>query len=600
MRSLRQNGLNLAVTTAGVGVCALGTVILIAWQVHARAVLQILPTLAPMTRMTALSFLLSGIALLLLNTGHKHSAALLTILTLLLPILVCLEYAFGISFGIDQLLGPDDISNLLPGRMSQPSALCFIGAGLAVIAATSQTVLESALTIVGVLASTITAVGTVSVLSYLLVGTQAYNWRQSSHMALHTAAGFTALGFGLMAWAWKERPEQQESPEWLPLSLGLSLAAAAFGAWQALTAHTAGKMPLISAVILAGGILSALLVAIAVFQAQQARKRSREVETGSAMLQQLFEAAPEGLIMTDPQGNILMANRHAKRIFGFEYGALIGSFIKELLPIKMPETDAKEKDNRTPRSASIPQGLVVNGRRRDGSEFPAEVLLTPLSPGNKTIVLCLVQDITARKRGEEVLRQSEELFRSLFEQSPLGVTMVASDGRLFKVNPAYCRMLGYSEDELTKLRPMDITHPEDREISEDMLENLFRGKAPAGRLEKRYIKKNGEIMWASVSISLVRDPDGNPLYTVGMVADITQQKHAEAELRLGNEIFANMAEGVCMVRMDDLAIVRANPQFEKMFGYAPNELIGKHVSELNSPSYKSPEEVAREIRSAVA
>src|SRR5215831_17265539 len=106
MRSSRQNGLNLAVTTAGVGVCALGTVVLIAWHVHARAVLQILPTLAPMTRMTALSLLFSGTALLLLNTGRKHSAAFLAIFTLLLPILVCLEYAFGISFGIDQLLGP--------------------------------------------------------------------------------------------------------------------------------------------------------------------------------------------------------------------------------------------------------------------------------------------------------------------------------------------------------------------------------------------------------------------------------------------------------------------------------------------------------------
>ncbi|HEY7402147.1 MAG TPA: PAS domain S-box protein [Candidatus Angelobacter sp.] len=575
----------------------LGIVVLIGWQIHSRALVQVVPTLPPMYRMTALSFVLNGVALLLLNTGHKRAAAFLARVTLLLVILVCLEYALGTNFGIDEFLGPDYITTFIPGRMSPVSALCFVGASLAVIAAASRRPAESALAIAGVLGSMIAAVGTVSVLGYLLVHMQPYDWYAAKRMALHSSAAFALLGYGLMAWAWNKSREQEGTPEWLPLSVGLGLGAAAVGMWHALTAREASELHLISGVILAGGILGSVLVAFAVFQAQRAQKRSREIAAGSVMLQQLFETAPQGLIMTDVAGNILMANRHAERIFGFTHDELPGSSLEELIPVKLRDYGiGRNKEDRTRFNASMPHELALNGRRRDGSQFPAEVSLTPLSPGNKAVVLALVQDVTERKKAEDVLRQSEERFRSLFEQGPMGVALVGTDGRMFKANAVFCQMLGYSEDEMTQMTPVEITHPEDQEITKLLMEQLLKKKIPIGRIEKRYIKKNGEVMWASLSTSLISDREGNPLYSVGLVADITQRKRVEAELRLDSEIFSTMEEGVCLVRLDDAVVVHTNPKFEKMFGYDENELVGKHISLINAPTHKSPEELAEEIR----
>src|SRR5262249_21622305 len=102
-----------------------------------------------------------------------------------------------------------------------------------------------------------------------------------------------------------------------------------------------------------------------------------------------------------------------------------------------------------------------------------------------------------------------------------------------------------------------------------------------------------------LNASLICDRDGGPLYSVALVADITRRKHAEAELRLNSEIFSTMQEGVCLVRLSDATIVHTNPKFEKMFGYGPTELQGKHISLINSHGHKHPEEVAESIRKEV-
>ena len=246
------------------------------------------------------------------------------------------------------------------------------------------------------------------------------------------------------------------------------------------------------------------------------------------------------------------------------------------------------------------QGLELRARRKDLSEFPVEIALTQLrSPEQGILVVAVVRDVSERKLAEEALRQSEERFRSAFEQGPIGVTLMGMDRRMIMVNSALCRMLGYSEEELTGMTPLDITYPDDKDLSADLMERLFDREFSAGKIEKRYVRKNGEIMWASLTASMVRDPKGRPLYSVGLIEDITERKRAETELRLGSAIFANMEEGVCLVRIEDGVIVHANPKFEKMFGYSPGELTGADVTRINADSHRHPEEVADEIRAEI-
>ena len=588
---------------AGLSVSALAVAVLVGWYIHSRSLIQVLPDLAPMQRMTALGFLLSGVALVLLSTGRKRAAGVCGLAVFILSGAVCLEYALGADFGIDQLLGRDyfNVRTSNPGRMSPVTAICFLGSSLALLVTASRRLARFASAIVGILASMLMAVGTVSVLGYLLGHAETYGWSHFSRMALHTSACFAVIGAGLMAWAWEERREKRGAPEWLPLSIGLGMSAGVLGVWQALMAVENGDLPVLSRIILAGGILGALLVALAVALAQQARKRSREFQEGKEMLERLFEASPDTLLLTDQRGLIIQANQRVATTFGYTREELLGQSVDVLIPQKVQNLHRVHREHyyAQPGTRLMGQGLELHARRKGGSEFPVEIALSPVQTGREMQVLAVVRDITERKQAQEALRQSEERFRSLFEQGPLGVALMGIDGRMLKVNAAFCQMLGYSEAELTRITPFDITHPDDREASVDLMEFLFRRDSPVGKIEKRYVKKNGDIMWANLTASVIRDREGRPLYSVGMIEDITERRHAEAELRLGSQIFANMEEGVCLVRLDDAIIVHANPKFEKMFGYSPEELTGRHIAQINASANKHPEEAAEEIREEV-
>ena len=106
--------------------------------------------------------------------------------------------------------------------------------------------------------------------------------------------------------------------------------------------------------------------------------------------------------------------------------------------------------------------------------------------------------------------QIAELFRSVFEISPLGLALIRPDYRLAKVNASLSRMSGYSEAELTGMNPFDFTHPEDLEKSMALAQSLFKGEIPFYQIEKRYVKKSGEIIWATLTATILRDQQGRP------------------------------------------------------------------------------------------
>lgn len=145
------------------------------------------------------------------------------------------------------------------------------------------------------------------------------------------------------------------------------------------------------------------------------------------------------------------------------------------------------------------------------------------------------------------------------------------------------------------MTPLDISYPDDVDRTVNALEKMFREASLDSKFEKRYLKKNGEIIWVSVRATVIRDLDGRILYGLGMVEDITERKRVEAQLRLGNEIVASIEDGLCLVRTSDSTILFVNPKFEKMFGYNRGEMIGKHAAAVYSPTDKSPEQVHRTI-----
>jgi PAS domain S-box-containing protein len=586
---------------AGAAVAGLGVAVLVAWHVHFMPLIQVLPGRTPTHRMTALGLFLGGIGQAFAAVNRRLAASLSAALLLAMSGLVLAEYVLGVSFGIDELPGSDYLNVLTShrGRMSPVSALCYLAVGLALLIIARRRPVPPASTIVGILGSVLMAVGTVTLLGHLLGFLETYGWSQFTRMSPFTSTGVAALAAGFVAWAWRDGSDRQATPRWLPLGLGLGLALAALGVWQALIAHQKSELMLISHTILAAGVVGAALVAIAVALAQQAWRRSRELQAGNTMLQTLFDVAPDGLLMTDYRGTIIRVNERTESTLGFARDELLDTSIEDFLPVNLADLQRihQRNDSAAPGMRPVHQRRELVVERKDGTECPVEIALTPLrSPEGEPLVLVVVHDMTASRRAQEILRQSEERFRSVFEQGPIGITLMGMDHRMISVNSAFCRMLGYSEDELIKMTPLDITFPEDRGISIDLMQHLFQSGFSLGKIDKRYVKKNGEVMWATLTTSAVRDSEGRPLYAVGMIEDITERRRAEAAVRLGSEIFAKMEEAVCLVRMKDAVIVHANLKFEKMFGYGPDELTGQPVTVINAGTGRVPEEVAEGIK----
>lgn len=151
--------------------------------------------------------------------------------------------------------------------------------------------------------------------------------------------------------------------------------------------------------------------------------------------------------------------------------------------------------------------------------------------GEVTQIIGTVEDTTASKLGELSLIESEERFRQVFENAPIGVALADVPGRVIQVNGQLCEMLGYSAEEVLGKTFPELTHPEDREETSRQVREALRGESEGPRLEKRYIRKDGSTLSAIVNSTLQRDSKGEPEFFITQIVDITQRKEAEAALQ---------------------------------------------------------------------
>jgi PAS domain S-box-containing protein len=188
--------------------------------------------------------------------------------------------------------------------------------------------------------------------------------------------------------------------------------------------------------------------------------------------------------------------------------------------------------------------------------------------------------VSRLRSSERTLRESEERFRSAFEYAAIGMALVSLEGRWLEVNDPVCKLLGYSRKELLRTNFQKLTHPDDLEVDLEHLRGLLWGETRSYQVEKRYIHKEGHVVWGLLSASLVRDAEGAPLYVLAQIQDISQSKQQKEELErlnLQNEsILRSAGEGIFgLDRKRRVTLV--NPSGARMLGYEPEELAHRDM-----------------------
>jgi PAS domain S-box-containing protein len=187
----------------------------------------------------------------------------------------------------------------------------------------------------------------------------------------------------------------------------------------------------------------------------------------------------------------------------------------------------------------------------------------------------------------EALRDSEERFRRLFEESPTGMVMLDETFRFIRVNPSFAAMLGYSEEELQKMTFPDITHADYVQQDVEQVRRLLRGELAVYRTEKRYIAKSGKELWGQVQVSVVRNADGTFRYLLAIITDIAARKQAEEELRRSETKFRTLYDSTsdAVMLLDENGFFDCNPATLAVYGCASREeFYSKHPGDVSPPT----------------
>ncbi|MBM9546487.1 PAS domain S-box protein [Leptospira sp. 201903074] len=213
--------------------------------------------------------------------------------------------------------------------------------------------------------------------------------------------------------------------------------------------------------------------------------------------------------------------------------------------------------------------LILFGHKADGTHFS---------------VYGTEQAINEIKKMEKALRISEDAFRGNFDNAAIGMALLDETGRWLKVNKRVCDILGYTEKELMELTFQDITHPEDLNLDLSYLEELVTDKRKFYQMEKRYFHKKGNIVYAILAVSMVKNEEGKVLYFVSQIIDITEWKLVERELKIAlakNQAILDASTLVSIISTDtEGTITEFNHGAEKMLGFTAEELIGKFTPKI--------------------
>jgi PAS domain S-box-containing protein len=332
----------------------------------------------------------------------------------------------------------------------------------------------------------------------------------------------------------------------------------------------------------------ALIVYLAVL-AEWRRRRTRE----------MIELSPDAYLLADVDARLIDVNEAACRLLGYTRAELLGKSGFDLISAEHRTRLMKRPaGRRAPGEVHVVEWII---RRKDGSMLPVEVSSNMLPDGRWQGFMhdiserrraagererLLAHEQLARRAAEAAntqLRESEERFRLTIDDAPIGMALIALDGRYVRVNQVLCEITGFSSDELLTLNAAVLTHPNDRDEDLALGHLLVNGEISRYQREKRYIRKDRTVIDVMVSSSTLRGPDGAPRYFIAQVEDITGRKRAAEALSLSEAKFS----GIVSIAADAIISVDAeqhitlfNDGAQQIFGYTQDEAMGMALDRL--------------------
>lgn len=346
---------------------------------------------------------------------------------------------------------------------------------------------------------------------------------------------------------------------WVAMLVGIIISVLLFGLIRSLAASGS------RAVKLAGIITEDL------------RRSEASLAEAQRMTQQLIESLPNPIFFKGTDGRYLGVNRAWEKFFGVARNTFIGKTVHDLYP-NNPEIAAhlhamdQELWNR-PGSQTYETSITTPGGRHDA--IYCKATFTRADGGLAGLIGTII-DITERK-------ELERRFRETFDQAAVGIVHTSLDGNYLQVNQKFCEMLGYREAELVGRAAANFAHPEDRDKSRQARQLMWEGKLDKFTEERRYLRKDGSVLWSNRTVSLARDASGAPLYFIRVIEDITGRKEIEERYRA---TFDNAPVGIMHTTVDGYRILSANRKLSEMLGYTQEELLGMTSTDVVHPDYR--------------
>jgi len=335
---------------------------------------------------------------------------------------------------------------------------------------------------------------------------------------------------------------------------------------------------------------------------ERLRQDEADLKRSEAHKTAILNSSLDCIVGMDCEGCITEFNPAAERVFGYDRESVLGKHLAEVIvprSLRAMHRAGFARHLATGESRVLGRRIEMTALCADGREIPVEIAITRVEQEGPPSFTGYLRDITERKRNEEALfethaelARSEERWRSMFENSAVGIVLTDVNGRFIAANPAFQNMVGYEEDELKQITFFEITVEEDRNLNRVLVQELLEGKRGQFQFEKQYRRKNGSTVWVRNSVSTVPGSEREPRFLIALSEDVTERHAAEEALNRTRSELAHMAR---VTTLSALTASIAHEVNQPLSGIVTNASTCLRMLDADPPNLEGARETVRRI-----